>query len=475
MFRSRDPPNRYKNSTLIGNWFEERVLEKTSNDETEFGKYSLDIKGTKNFTQTNDSRQTSSLMKASLTYTPNRSVLRCGMRLMLANNGSNCHMAINTQDKRKVKFGASGSRNSLPIRRNVFQIKKMSKSPKSTDDDILRYGDKIRIITNERLLDGVQLALTSTLQQYNQPMTQSAYQELFFGMNENNDSVWKIENTDFEKRFKEIKDEVHLGEDILLRHCPTGKLMGVGGFMDTNQFGIEFELFAENIETKNKSHNLLNELVGLKGADLLKKDYCAENKWHFVGGKNEFDDFEDHCSNDEIKGLIFLEELVDRTLKTGVFTLSEIKNGVSKIDKKGDASIEKEDFFWTLKNSGIRITKEEFQILLRNFKLENGRVHYVPFFERFSVFVTFEKLEMIEVLLKKIVKNHPVLKFENLIKMFNGPSKGKDEVNRFVNSWGGKNVTEIVCESELRIYLEQTAACSRTDEGFCEFLRNFTA
>jgi len=66
MYRPQDPPNRYTNKTLIGNWFEERVLERSLFDRTEFGKYSMDLKNTRLAQVTNETRQANAMMKASV-------------------------------------------------------------------------------------------------------------------------------------------------------------------------------------------------------------------------------------------------------------------------------------------------------------------------------------------------------------------------------------------------------------------------
>lgn len=472
MFRPQDPPNRYKPNTLIGNWFEERVLEKNTRDESQFGKYSLDIKTTKDFSKSSEVRQTSSMMKASLSFLPECQGLKNGMRLRIENQTWQTTMAINTSDKRKTKLGVCGSKTSQAVRRNVFQIEKVVESPIENSDEVIRFGDKIRIATCSRLFEGILLYLNSSMCLFNQPMTPSAHQEVFFSMNVNFDSVWQILNVGFENRFKGVQNAVVVGEEFLLKHCATGKLMAVGGLADLNQFGKEFEVFVDNVETRNKSQNLVKEMIGLKGAEQINKDFGEANKWRFVSAKNSFEDFDEGRPDGEINGLVMLEELVDRVLQTGPFTFILIRDSLRKIDSNNTGVIDPSDFFWSLKNCGVKVTDSEFQLLLNLFPVKQGEMSYAGFFEQFQVFESTRKLELVETIVATITRQHSVLRFENLIKLFKCPDNN-EEVNLFVRCWSGKKVVDLVSEVELKEFFNQVGVCVRTEDQFCEFLRRF--
>jgi hypothetical protein len=305
-------------------------------------------------------------------------------------------------------------------------------------------------------------------------MNPTNFQELFFSTTDNYDSTWQVDHVDFEKRFKGVAEEVRAGDSFLLRHCASGKLMAVSGQSEKNELGKEMQVFVENIDTKNKSQNLLKEMVGEKGADIVNKSYKAENLWEFRGGVSQFDSFEDTCSDAWVKGSTLLEELVERIFRRGAFTLVELKNQLRRIDKDKTGAVHREDFFWTLGNCGVHISQAEFQVLLGRFDQNGPQVSYLPLFERFGEFLTPKKLGMIPLAIEHIQKRHPQLRLENLIRLFNVIGLEKDDVNRFVASWGTKRVTDFVTADELSRYFEQICACLRTEEEFCVFLKRFT-
>lgn len=471
MYRPQDPPHRFSNQTLIGNWFEERALERALYDQTQFGKYSMDLKSTKQFQNSNQMRQNNALIKAPLSYLKESDCVKFGMSLMLYNGAQDCFLAVNVLDKRQNCFGGCGTKQTHNVRRSVFKIQ----SAKGESDDVIRFGDQVKITTLSSLFGGVTLYLTSKMMPYNQVVQPTSVQELFFSMTENYDSTWQIECPDFERRFKGVADEVRAGDRFLLKHCATGKLMAVGPATERNDFGKEQQVFVENFETRNKSQNLLKEMVGEKGCEQVNKNYKDENQWVFQGARNQFDQFEENAPDAYIKGLTILEDVVDRILSQGPFALVDLKNEFSKLDSQKSGKMHKEDFFWTLNNCGIKVTQAEFDIMSECLEREGENLGYLRLFEQFASIITPRKLEMIEIALKTIATKYPVLRFENLIKMYNCIGMSKQEVNAFVRSWGAKQVDQLITVEELRAYLQQICACTKTEDELCQFIRKFTS
>lgn len=474
MYRAQDPPNRYISKTLIGNWFEERVLEKSKADDCEFGKYSFDLKSTKNFSSETEKRLYVSMLKAPHSFISEGQSLKSGMNLMLSNAKSNVFLAVDSMDKRKIKFSACGSSFEHPIRRNVFHVEKVLDRKTVNQIDVLCYGDKIRLSTFSKLFDA-QLFLTSTLVPYDHPVRSPNHQEVYFSIDETFNSTWQIENCDFEKRFKNVQEEVKICDFFLLKNCSTGKLLSVGELFETNAFGKEQEVFAENMETRNKSQNLLKEMIGLKGAELVSKNYLQENQWRFVSAKNKKDDFDERVDDACVKGLIMLEDVIEKFFSAGCFTFNNFKNAIAKIDSNKTGKIDVEDCFWCMKNCGVIMSPVEFGIFLDNFKIENNCVMYEDFYHYFEILENGKKQEMTDLVIKQILKNYPTLRFENLIKMYNCFNDNKEEVNKFVKSWPDKKVVDSISEDEMKSFFKNVSLCVRNEKELCEIYKRFVS
>jgi hypothetical protein len=479
MFKTNDPPVRFSSNTLVGNWFEERIRLDALKHQEEFGKYPLDLKRTHTFYVGFDQMRMQAQLKAALTYNPGCQYLRNGMKLMLANQQTQAFLAIDSLDKRESLMAATCTKFKFPVRRNVFQIFKIQNEneTRSSEDGIIRYGDKIKIISHPNLSNGSRLFLNSSLVTQESFSKISGHQEAFFSSQDNFSSQWEIEHMSLEVRFKNTKEPVPLNGQCLIKHCATGRLLGSDKIASNNAFGDEFEAYVETMCNRAKSQNLMKEYIGTKGAELVNKSFGPQNEWKFVPASNSIEDFDESGPDSSVKRLTILEDIQQRFVFNGIYSFINFKQMLKKLDTKHEGRLDWDDFKWSLKNIGVEVSSTEFSILMTGDDAcaRTRTFNYCPFVNYFYNFYTDKREDMIGVFHKTLIKKFPSPTFERLIKHFNYQNGNKIELNKFVASWGDKKPFDQVSEDELVTYFRDMSVSVDSEAAFLEILRCFFA
>lgn len=134
-------------------------------------------------------------------------------------------------------YGVAGSKMRDPTTRTVFKIEKVHEGRRPADPKI-HYGDKIRIVANERIFGkekkvwySNQFYLISNPTSIQSHAKMSGKQEVLLSSKFSNSSLWQIEHNDPKIRFDAMGHQVVSGQPLLLKHIGTSQWLATDHFV----------------------------------------------------------------------------------------------------------------------------------------------------------------------------------------------------------------------------------------------------
>ena len=79
-------------------------------------------------------------------------------------------------------------------------------------------------------------------------------------------------------------NEVQTSEPILLKHVLTSQWLASETVKYTNDFGVEFEVFAKSFLVNNKTQNLFAEKTGHRSVENTLRSQGPQNEWFIIRG-----------------------------------------------------------------------------------------------------------------------------------------------------------------------------------------------
>ena len=246
-----------------------------------------------------------------------------------------------------------------PQSRSIFVIKKVDQSDIFGSDEIIRYGQKVRIEVNP-YLHRKTLYLSST------PLSPTVYSPVsskqeasLTTKNVPINSTWVIDYLDPNYRFEKQGSPVEVNDPILIRHLGTNHYLASDFNKLKNDFGQEYEVFVNSFASKNRSQNLALEKDGKITGDLPTKFQEDQNIFFLVTSPGsqyalpieELNKFTVDDLIKEIKAKIF-----ERSANGGLRGLSKI---FKAMDHNNNGKLDIDDFRWGLMDFGLQLTKEE--------------------------------------------------------------------------------------------------------------------
>jgi hypothetical protein len=131
-------------------------------------------------------------------------------------------------------------------------IKKAEKVDIFGNDDIVRYGQKVKIEVNPYLF-------RKTLYLNSLPLGPNTYspvtrnQDASFASADSYTGTWVIDYLDPNFRFEKQGEPVEANAPILIRHCSTSHYLAADMNKIKNDFGTEYEVCVNSFATKNRS------------------------------------------------------------------------------------------------------------------------------------------------------------------------------------------------------------------------------
>lgn len=197
--------------------------------------------------------------------------------------GTNACLAVDSSTVNTGIFQASGSKTSYPSKRTVFRVikAKSSSTPKDTndEDDIIRFGDEVSLVTSAQLFGKAHAQLSSS-----SSFSIGKNQACFAFGNSQAQNRWQVLSTKFENRYKGIEEPVHAMQPFILKHCGNGQWLGMRPKALATPFGRECEVFVQTFEVRHKSYKVHNEVLE-NALKPFAKDCPDENYWCFKGAQ----------------------------------------------------------------------------------------------------------------------------------------------------------------------------------------------
>lgn len=145
--------------------------------------------------------------------------------------------------------------------RSVFVLKRFEAQDIFGTDNVIRFGQKIRIESNPHLYK-------KTLAVGSMPVGPAVYspasrhQEASMHSHSSFNNVWIIDSLNPNDRFERQGEPVRAGEPILIRHQNTQHYLACDLKTYKNDFGTEFEVCTHSFASQNKTQNLALERNG---------------------------------------------------------------------------------------------------------------------------------------------------------------------------------------------------------------------
>jgi len=205
-----------------------------------------------------------------------------GHDLLLLNNKTKGFLVADTDD-RNPNFDNAFAVTTNPLMdfacpRNMFKIEKYDKN---SQDNIIRYGEKICISTHD-LLNKEKLYLYSQLISPQSYSRFSRNQEVIVNSKKDYSTCWVIENIDQTIRYSLEGSPVLATEPFILKHCATGRLLASDLIDYYNDYGREFEVCCFNFMSTNKYQTLISEKQGSLKVDTKTKVEQDQNIWRVI-------------------------------------------------------------------------------------------------------------------------------------------------------------------------------------------------
>lgn len=290
---------RYMPHCLMGNWSEETELKRTVLKDfmlkKETGSLQLDRY---------NERMSIALAEAELTRVCDDGNVHFGDLLQLVHAASGAALCVDVEERdlrpAEKAVGATASPEvTAPVARNTFIIAKYVPAvPSAYDvpfpDDVLRYGQKIRLLANPEAqaepLDAAGGARPLAL--FSKPISTTHFAKYsrhqvtgFTWRQSTYDSVWQVVTPDPSQRVASEGIEVAAGAPLLLVHAATQQALCLEGPKRNvpNDFGFEHEVTAHSDISPAMVSMMEFGASGLV-TKTLRKPEASPNQWCFLAG-----------------------------------------------------------------------------------------------------------------------------------------------------------------------------------------------
>lgn len=184
-------------------------------------------------------------------------------------------LAVNVNDKcpgaeERYMLTTTTDQGIGPANRAVFKIVRVEDRDIFGSDNIIRYGQKVRIETNPYCFKK-SLIMSSTPKGQNNYSPVSRLNEATMQARSTYDGVWVFDTKDPNYRLERQGEPVRVSDPLLLRHCSTSHYLGSDDKRYANDFGGEKEVMCHSFAILNKTQNLALENQGNITCDVPTK------------------------------------------------------------------------------------------------------------------------------------------------------------------------------------------------------------
>jgi len=387
---------KYSSSTRIGNWYEDKSLDRAKLDEFQ----ERSSKGSLQLRKLRD-KVSKCTQQVPHSYSDD-GFLRYGDTIILQHDQTSSTLACDPFDEifpGTNKFHVTASPEISPIARNTFRILRppayLQNPEEDPNDPVLRIGQSFCLGCNESLLAhehsnllSPQLFLCSTLKNERTTTRTSNKQIVYLTSNNDAESIWlaltpshgKISSSD---RVLSLGSPVFREDSYTLTHRQTNTFLTVdSSHRDLTDFGSEYECFAAHSNTHGKLSFMISELQGTSTASTLVKADIPNNFWHFVLA----DDPSISVDNRRLPPVATVESIFDEIYSygrsLGLDGFTSLRAALQKIDKSsgGDGKLDKEDVKKSILQWGCPVEPRFIDMVLDAMNKYSGFIDYREFF-----------------------------------------------------------------------------------------------
>eukprot|EP00742_Colponemidia_sp_Colp-10_P000862 GILJ01000935.1.p1 GENE.GILJ01000935.1~~GILJ01000935.1.p1 ORF type:complete len:483 (-),score=72.03 GILJ01000935.1:146-1594(-) len=318
-----------------------------------------------------------SLAPVELSVSPD-GFLRFGDNIMFLNAKTKAFLAVDIWEKlKKVEdsYAVTCTNIQTPVARNVLSVASAEDQP---NGEIVRYGQKIRLLTHASLTDNRNSLFLHT--ESVSPLSFAKYsrhQEVSMFTRPVWDTVWQIEHANPAIRFEYEGQPVEVNAPIVIRHVHTANFLASDNIVYRNDYGDEFEVACHTYLTTNKTHNLVAERAGRLTVDVPSRGQQDQNIWIAISSQAYGGGMESPkaAQVDDV-----LSSLRAALQARGLYGIRRISRIFRKIAGTRGVSVDKEDVRYGLQDVGVPLSEGEISSLIRRFDTSaDGKLNVVEF------------------------------------------------------------------------------------------------
>lgn len=356
-----------------------------------------------------------------------------------------------------------------PITRSVFVIRKVEKADMFGSDDIIRYGQKVRIEVNP-YLHRKPLSLSS------QHLSPTVYSPVS-GKQEASlttrdvafNNTWIIDHIDPNYRFEKQGSPVEASDPVLIRHLATNHYLASDLNKIKNEFGTEFEVFVHSFASKNRSQNLALEKDGKITGDLPTKFQDDQNIFFLLTAPGpQYSQPIEELNKFTIEDLVkeIKAKIMERSAAGGLRGMIRI---FKAMDNNKNGLLDVDDFRWGLMDYGVSISKDEAVQVLKHFDRDgNGQVDFNEFVRTLRGELKPSRRDIIRAAYNKLdVNKDGQVRLDDIAKLYDA-SKHQDVIY-------GKKTEEQVLIEFMGMWDTQQRDHVVTFEEFCDYYSDISA
>lgn len=281
--------NEYSQSTLMGNWFEDKLKRDIESEEME------QIHGSKNKELQQYQRKCAVALQTVTLSDCTQRALKYGDIIMLQNSKTNGVLSTDADESEQIWRNGSNVLQSTtsstakytdtPLARNSFIIAPptiaKSKSQGMAMGDTLHYGQPFSLCIHSALSPDTAYHLHSEIVSHLSSAALSREQMVVFHPNKSSSTNWKFMAGDHELRVEHDTTAimVHQNNNVIIQHCNTCSLLSSDKIACGTDFGTEFQTSC-NVHAPNKRVQVIKkELIGFNKDS---RGELAQNKWNIV-------------------------------------------------------------------------------------------------------------------------------------------------------------------------------------------------
>jgi len=288
------------------------------------------------------------------------------------------------------EYAVSVCESSESMARNTFIIRR---EDGGGDGELVCWGVPFRLQANPSLrvddrsgMLQAPLYLASNLKNERKASPMSNKQLVYMTAKPSYSTVWFAQRPATSKdsgadRMLSKGEPVVAGEEIILQHCATKELLSSDTkYNSVTDFGVEFEISCHTNTVHGKISVLGGEFSGQRTSQTNVKPEMNQNIFAFVTSDDPSLAVEDRNLPPPLTAEGLIAKVLSVLRSRSKNAIRNLKSAFRAMDEAGDFKLDKEDLKWGLRDLGVEMDNEQFNILFGYFdKTGDGIVSLTEF------------------------------------------------------------------------------------------------